>query len=273
MTCGNDTTRFILDGQSVVQEELNGNTNATYLLGPRGIEYRRSADEVTRWYIYDGLGSVLGEVNEDGEIVDANDNPVPLKRYDAYGAELTNIAGTTDHKFVGSLGHTTDSNTGLIYMQARYYDPTLGRFISEDPAGDGANWYVYCENNPVSRVDPNGEFFVDASIFAAGLITLGFMCIAAAAVGPNLTAAVADFVAANAALRTLWSFVKFGVDVNMGIAGAGPVKAYVIAIVSAVQVFAEMGMLTAFGGVAARAGLAMGGMALVVYGILLEMEV
>ena len=43
------------------------------------------------------------------------------------------------------------------YLRARYYDPELGRFLTEDPAQDGLNWYVYCANNPVNFVDPSGE--------------------------------------------------------------------------------------------------------------------
>ena len=42
------------------------------------------------------------------------------------------------------------------YLRARYYDPTTGRFTSEDPAKDGLNWYVYCGNNPINRWDPTG---------------------------------------------------------------------------------------------------------------------
>jgi len=42
-------------------------------------------------------------------------------------------------------------------MRARYYDPALGRFISEDPARDGVNWFVYCRNNPVNLVDVDGQ--------------------------------------------------------------------------------------------------------------------
>jgi RHS repeat-associated protein len=60
--------------------------------------------------------------------------------------------------FVGGLGHTRDQGTGLTYMRARWYDPALGRFISEDPARDGANWFAYCRNNPVNAVDPTGMF-------------------------------------------------------------------------------------------------------------------
>ena len=52
---------------------------------------------------------------------------------------------------------TMMTNTGLIYMRARYYDPALGRFISEDPARDGGNWYAYAGGNPVGHVDPDGR--------------------------------------------------------------------------------------------------------------------
>ena len=61
-----------------------------------------------------------------------------------------------------SLGHTSESDTGLIYMRARYYDPVVGRFVSEDPARDGANWFAYCADNPVNRVDPTGESVEEA---------------------------------------------------------------------------------------------------------------
>ena len=42
------------------------------------------------------------------------------------------------------------------YLRARYYDSSIGRFITEDPAKDGLNWYVFCRNNPVMFVDRNG---------------------------------------------------------------------------------------------------------------------
>jgi uncharacterized protein RhaS with RHS repeats len=52
----------------------------------------------------------------------------------------------------------TDQGTGaLIYMQARYYDPGVGRFVSEDPGRNGANWYQYCDANPVNKFDPDGK--------------------------------------------------------------------------------------------------------------------
>jgi RHS repeat-associated protein len=58
---------------------------------------------------------------------------------------------------VGGLGHSFDSETGLIYMRARYMDPALGRFISEDPDARGPNLFVYCSDCPTSRADASGR--------------------------------------------------------------------------------------------------------------------
>lgn len=59
------------------------------------------------------------------------------------------------YKFTGK---EDDFTTGLYYFNARYYDPAIGRFITEDPAKNGSNWYVYCGNNPLKYVDPTGNY-------------------------------------------------------------------------------------------------------------------
>ena len=61
-------------------------------------------------------------------------------------------------KYVGQYGVMAEPN-GLYYMRARYYDPSVGRFISEDPLGFGGgdvNLFAYVQNNPVNWVDPLG---------------------------------------------------------------------------------------------------------------------
>jgi YD repeat-containing protein len=69
MTDSSGTTDFILDGQSVVREKKDGVYKATYLTGPRGMEYRKDdANGEVRWYLYDGLGSVIAEVDNTGTI-------------------------------------------------------------------------------------------------------------------------------------------------------------------------------------------------------------
>jgi len=128
---------------------------ATYLNGLRGTECRANdTNGDVRWYLFDGLGSVLGEIADP----DGNNNPVKCTRkMDVYGAQRAS-SGTaqSNHRFVGSLGHTSDPSTGLIYMRARYMDPVTGRFVSEDPACNGANWFIYCDDNPVGWYDASG---------------------------------------------------------------------------------------------------------------------
>ncbi len=155
------TTDYLLDGQNVVQELVEGSAVATYLAGPRGVEYRQDdvPETPTRsWYLYDGLGSVLAEIDE-GDNATGHPIVTATRAYDVYGAPRPDtVTGSTDskHEFCGGLGHTAD-DTGLTYMRARYYDPELGRFVSEDPGRNGANWYAYCDDNPVNSLDPDGK--------------------------------------------------------------------------------------------------------------------
>ncbi len=160
MTSGGTTTDFALDGQSVVREMRAGATYATYLSGVRGPEYRRDASGTVRWYLYDGLGSVQGEVDGSG-------NVTASRKFDVYGLVRGSTGtSTSKHKFVGGLGHTSEDETGLVYMRARYYDPVVGRFASEDPAHDGGNWFAYCGNNPVNFVDSAGTEIEQSGIAA-----------------------------------------------------------------------------------------------------------
>ena len=55
-------------------------------------------------------------------------------------------------------GEYFDKETGTYYLRARYYTPSTGRFLTEDSARDGNNWYVYCDNNPIRYVDSNGAW-------------------------------------------------------------------------------------------------------------------
>lgn len=68
-------------------------------------------------------------------------------------------------------GYQSDSDTGLQLLGHRYYDPSTGRFLTRDPIGDGRNWYVYCDNNPTSGVDPDGLIW--GKLFLEGLKWVG----------------------------------------------------------------------------------------------------
>ncbi len=186
------TTDFVLDASMFVRELRSGTAYATYLMGPRGPEYRRDdTSGSVRWYLYDGLGSVLGEVDPNGTITAS-------RKYDVYGAIRSGDSGTSTHKFVGALGHPSEDNTGLIYMQARYMDPVTGRFVSEDRGHDGANWYVYCCNRPIQYVDPNGNTsneqqwaigcFALFWVFGCAFIGLALMAYGDAAIAATVSA-------------------------------------------------------------------------------------
>ena len=57
-------------------------------------------------------------------------------------------------------GEYYDVESNMVYLRARYYDIESRRFISEDSAKDGVNWYVYCVGNPVMLVDHSGEKYI-----------------------------------------------------------------------------------------------------------------
>ena len=65
--------------------------------------------------------------------------------YNSFG-EITEMSETYENPF-RYCGEYYDSETGWVYLRNRYYNPETGRFINEDPARDGSNWYVYANNN------------------------------------------------------------------------------------------------------------------------------
>ena len=71
-------------------------------------------------------------------------------------AGLSARSGRTPFGFGGGNGCQTDTDIQFVLMGHRYYDSRQGRFLSQDPAGAGTNWYSYAGNNPVNNTDPTG---------------------------------------------------------------------------------------------------------------------
>ncbi len=120
-----------------------------------GIASGKWGEDCERFLVaFDQVGTFRALINSDGHIVKRMD-------YDSFGNVLYD---SLPQLFVplGFAGGITDPFTGFVKFGYRYYDPTVGRFISKDPAkdtrGDG-DLYDYCVDDPIGRVDRDGRFF------------------------------------------------------------------------------------------------------------------
>ena len=109
---------------------------------------------VTSTILSDRMGSMKGLTNA-GTVTDTAE-------FDAFG-KVVSRTGTnpTQKGFASGFGYQEDGESGYKLLGHRYYDPETGRFLSRDIAKAGRNWYAYCDNNPLKRVDPNGlDYYV-----------------------------------------------------------------------------------------------------------------
>ena len=146
-TVNNSTSRWVWDGTRLVKD---GDTNYYY-----GLSLISSS--AGNYYVLNGHGDVAALTNEEGEKVRAYS-------YSAFGIEEN--PDWDDENPFRYCGEYYDKGIGAIYLRARTYDPSTGRFTTEDPAKDGLNWYVYCYNNPVNLFDPSGLDPQDKSILS-----------------------------------------------------------------------------------------------------------
>ena len=144
--------RYVWDRNGNIIAEMNGEGNLTskYVRGNKLI-----SKDGNEYYGYDGHGSVVNISNESGKFIKSYD-------YDAFGVELNKDVNDTN--LFRYCGEQYDNETDSIYLRARYYSPSLGRFTTEDPAKDGNNWYSYCAGNPVNSWDPSGLAIIISDI-------------------------------------------------------------------------------------------------------------
>jgi RHS repeat-associated protein len=144
-------SRFIYDGANLL-EQVNASTGAVivrYTQG-QGIDepLAQLRGSVTTYYQADEIGSITSLTNGSGLVTDTYG-------YTSFGS--ADSTGTTVNE-IRYTGREFDSETGLYYYRARYYDQSIGRFLSEDPLGfgGGTNFYSYVHNNPAVNRDPLG---------------------------------------------------------------------------------------------------------------------
>ena len=164
---GDETINYYYqDGVVAYTTDTNGNQNSQNLIGTDGnvLATERFQQNATQYYLYnkDIQGSTSSLVKEDGS-ADAT------YQYTDFGETI--IHGDDQAKNeVCYTGGIYDQSTGLYYLNAWYYNPEDGRFMTEDTyrgdttKSETGHLYVYCANNPVNYVDPSGHFLVSTAV-------------------------------------------------------------------------------------------------------------
>ena len=172
---------YTLNGNKIIKETFGSNT-VKYFYGTSGV-VGFNYNGTDYYYRKNLQGDILA-------IVDASGSVVVEYSYDAWGTVLsvTGILAST----IGAInpfryrGYYYDTETKLYYLNSRYYDPEIGRFINADDVqylgenGDFVNYnlFAYCENNPTNRFDENGNW----SLPNWAKVTIGVVAIVALAV-------------------------------------------------------------------------------------------
>ncbi len=148
--------RYVYDSRdALVDLNADWSVATTYLNGPGIDNHLRQISATTgvSYFLNDHMGSTA-------TLTDASGNPVEQESYDSFG----NSAGSARTRY-GYTGRERDSDTGMLYYRARFYDPQVGRFISEDPIGfrgGDVNLYAYVKNHPLGSIDPAGTEILSA---------------------------------------------------------------------------------------------------------------
>ena len=155
-TLNGTTYRYLYAGERVL-EELNdsGTMQARYTTEDDSyygmwLHLYRPSGTLSRFPMYDNIGSTRG-------LLDASGTATDWYELDTFGRQVSS-SGTTPnpYRYGGAWGYITDPS-GMLQLGQRHYWPEIGRFVSQDPIGDGDNWYGYANGNPVTGTDPEGE--------------------------------------------------------------------------------------------------------------------
>jgi RHS repeat-associated protein len=206
------TERYVYGSNQNIALEFDGNNNLThrYLFGD-GID-QIEADEsngTVLWGLVDHLGSVRDVVENSGTVK----NHIS---YDSFG----NITSQTDSSVVFRYGYTGrefDRESGQYYYRSRYYDPSVGKFISEDLIGFGggdANLSRYVFNKPITLTDPTGTIPI-AAFFLVPIIAAQLNYIAQTIRYDGDTSQVNGFEVGVSAVTALLGLGAGGVIANV----------------------------------------------------------
>ncbi len=173
---GNTNISYTYDMAGVRSSKTVGSTTYKYTT-LSGLVTRQTGGNATIDFVYDESNQPLamkynGKVyyyvlNAQGDvvrIVDGSRNVVASYSYDPWGKLLSSSGTLANVNPLRYRGYYYDSETGFYYLQSRYYDPEIGRFINADSYAStdatgllSTNMFAYCENDPVNKSDPTGE--------------------------------------------------------------------------------------------------------------------
>ena len=163
-TIASETTTaysYIYASGKLLQEKVttNGTTEThNFFYDNTGKPYAMQVNETTYYYVTNLQGDVMG-------LVDTSGNSVASYTYDPYGKVLTATGALAEKNPLRYRGYYYDSESGLYYLQSRYYDPATRQFVNADSYSStgqgliGHNMFAYCNGNPIQNSDPNGKFF------------------------------------------------------------------------------------------------------------------
>ena len=177
-----DTTYTYTTLSGKVMRQAWGDNNALEFVyddssQPFAVIYKHGSAAELYYYLVNAQGDVAA-------ILDSSGTMVASYNYDAWGS--CTVYNSSDAA-IGDLnplryrGYYYDAETGFYYLQSRYYDPAICRFINADGLFTdgfvGSNLFAYCVNDPVNTVDPTGNFAITATV---ALITFGIALVATA---------------------------------------------------------------------------------------------
>ena len=173
-TIGGTTHTYLYNSGLLIQERI-GNQKLDYSYTSNGqilsVKYTEdvNSNETPVYYYYalNSRGDVVGLYDHEGKLYakytyDVWGNPVSVTN--ASDVEITSPTDFANIQPIRYRSYYYDSDTGLYYLQSRYYDPVTHRFINSDDLvvtnenAQGNNLFIYCNNNPVNTTDTSGHF-------------------------------------------------------------------------------------------------------------------
>ena len=173
-----ETAYFYQNGTLLMSEDGSGNLESFYYLGvsanPLAV-MSKASDGTKNYYTYqkDIQGSTQAVTNKNGSCVE-------WYSYTDFGETTIHEEQNGFENVICYTGGVYDESTSLYYLNARYYDPETGRFLSRDTyrgeaeKPDTLHLYLYCANNPVNYVDPSGHWAMALPLLTEYLLSAGF---------------------------------------------------------------------------------------------------